>query len=165
MTRLTTMRALRLMAVAATATVLAACGSNDPGEDDTVLEPGPAAGGSETADVELAGTTWALSQVETASGEAVAPEKDAYVTFTEDGQLEANSGCNGYGGEAVVEGDQVTLSMVVGTQIACEGATGDVDLAFGQVLRGEVTASVVDDALTLTNADGASLTFSAKSGE
>lgn len=161
MTRPTTMRVLRLLTVAAVAGVLAACGANDPG-DDTVLEPG-SPGGSDS-DVELIGTTWTLNEASTASGEATTPEKDAYVEFTEDGRVEGNSGCNGYGGDAEIDGDQITLGPIVGTMRACDGATGAVDQAFGTVLQGTITASVSGDALTLTNADGATLTFTAADG-
>lgn len=161
MMRPTIMRALRILAVAATAALLTACGSNDP-DDDTVLEPGPAAGGEGASGTPLVGTTWTLDQVTTSSGET-APEKDAQVAITEEGKLAANSGCNSYGGDAEVDGDQITLGSIIGTLRACEGATGDVDRAFGTVLQGTITAEVTGDVLTLTNADGDSLTFTASS--
>lgn len=165
MTRPTTMKPLRFLAVAATAGLLAACGSGDPG-DETVLEPGPATDGSgSSSDVELVGTTWDLNEVVTASGDTTAPEQEAHLEFTDDGRVEGNSGCNGYGGDAEIEGDQIKLGPVIGTMKACSGTTGEVDQAFATVLQGTITASVAGDALTLTNADGASLTFSATDGD
>ena len=165
MRRPNTMRALRLLAVAATAGVLAACGSSDSG-DESVLEPGPPDGTDDTSEPrDIVGTTWALNEATTKSGDSITPGEDAYVEFTEDGQLSANSGCNGYGGNVTVEGNLITLGEVIGTQRACSGATGEVDKAFSQVLQGSLTAKVSGDSMTLEAADGGSLTFTAGSGE
>ncbi|HSL44227.1 MAG TPA: META domain-containing protein, partial [Anaerolineales bacterium] len=37
------------------------------------------------------------------------PDTEAGIAFNEDGTLAGNSGCNGYGGNYTVEGDQITF--------------------------------------------------------
>jgi heat shock protein HslJ len=76
---------------------------------------------------------------------------DAELTFNEDGTVAGNSGCNGFGGNYTVEGDQVTFSEIVSTLIACEEPLMSQEEAVFQVLTGTATHTIEGSTLTLTS--------------
>jgi heat shock protein HslJ len=75
------------------------------------------------------------------------------MTFSEDGTVTGNSGCNGFGGNYTVEGDQITFSEVVSTLIACEDARMAQEDAVLTVVSGTATYRIEGSTLTLTNND------------
>jgi heat shock protein HslJ len=78
---------------------------------------------------------------------------DAELTFNEDGTVVGSSGCNGFGGNYTVEGEQVTFSEIVSTLMACEEPLMSQEAAVLKVLTGTATYKIEGNTLTLTNND------------
>lgn len=157
--RLIDMRRLRLfVAAAASVAILAACGS---GDDDTTAVPEDDNGESSEAppDAPLLGTYWGLDGVDVADVTADPPPDTSAYVLIEEGNVEGQTGCNSFGGNAEVSEDNATVSFsqVIATKRGCSGDLGEMDQAMLSVLRGEVTAEVSGDTLTLTNAEGGTL--------
>lgn len=116
---------------------------------------------SEAADGALVGMTWQWVSTEQADGTVVeASDPGSYtLTFMDDGSVGAQFDCNSGGGAYTIEGSSLTFGPMVTTLMACPDASqADV---FGQQLA-EVTSYAVDgDTLTLTLADGGTMTFAA----
>lgn len=79
------------------------------------------------------------------------PDSGAQVIFNDDGTVGGNSGCNGFGGNYAVEGDQVTFSEIVSTLMACEDARMAQEDAVYQVLSGTSSFKIEGNTLTLEN--------------
>jgi heat shock protein HslJ len=79
------------------------------------------------------------------------PDAEAGITFNEDGTLTGKSGCNGFGGNYTVEGDQVTFSEIVSTLIACDEPLMSQENIVHQVLTDTSTLKIEGNTLTLTN--------------
>jgi len=97
--------------------------------------------------------TWNLISFEPAASQ-IPPVADsgALITFNEDGTVEGNSGCNGFGGEYTVDGDQITFGQITSTLMLCE-LRMDQEAAVYQVLTGTATYRTEGNTLTLTNND------------
>jgi len=89
-----------------------------------------------------------------------APDSQASITFNDDGTLNGNSGCNGFGGEYSVEGDQVRFSELVSTLMACEEPLMTQEGTVFQVLNDTASYQIDGDTLTITK-DGTALVFTA----
>lgn len=100
-------------------------------------------------DLGLVGPTWVLTSI--ISGDAVSSVPDgviASLTFTDDGSVDVQPGCNSGGGTYTVEGDRIGFGPIALTKMACAGAAGDVEADVLAVLSaGEVTFNI--DAATL----------------
>jgi len=80
-------------------------------------------------------------------------DTEAGLTFNGDGTVAGNSGCNGFGGNYTVEGDQVTFSEIVSTLMACEDPRMTQEEAVFKVLTDTATYKIDGNTLTLTNND------------
>jgi putative lipoprotein len=83
----------------------------------------------------------------------VVADAEAGLTFNEDGTVTGNSGCNGFGGDYTVEGDQVTFGQVASTLMACDDARMAQEDAVHKVLTETATYQIAGDTLTITNND------------
>jgi len=73
-----------------------------------------------------------------------------------DGPMSGNVGCNGFGGEYVIDGDKITFSPIESTLMFCEGPVGGQELAVLSVLQESATFVMEGNILTITSADGSS---------
>lgn len=89
-----------------------------------------------------------------------APDSQASITFNEDGTVSGNSGCNGFGGEYSVDGDQVKFTELVSTLIACEEPLMTQEGTVFKVLNDTASYTIDGDTLTITK-DGSALVFTA----
>ena len=92
----------------------------------------------------------------TAYGPAESPtpvvaDVEARLTYNEDGTLTGNSGCNGFGGNYTVEGDQITFSEINSTLMACDDPRMEQEDAVHQVLTDTASFKIEGNTLTLTN--------------
>ena len=101
----------------------------------------------------LTGTWRLVSYGSPANPTPAAPEVDTSITFTEDGKVEGNVGCNGFGGDYTVEGNTITFGPIVSTLMFCEGPVGDQETTTLNVLFETVSFVMEGDALTITSAD------------
>ena len=90
----------------------------------------------------------------------VAADSQASIVFNEDGTITGNSGCNGFGGEYSVDGDQVTFSGLVSTLMACADPLMSQEGAVFQVLNGTASYEIDGDTMTITN-NATALVFAA----
>ena len=115
-----------------------------------VLMLAACAGGS-SASVE--GQWKLVSYGPAASQTPAAPDVETSIEF-KDGQLNGNVGCNGFGGEYSIKGDQMEFGPVMSTMMYCEEIA---EQESGTLAVFQETASFVldGDTLTITSADGA----------
>jgi heat shock protein HslJ len=110
-------------------------------EDREVAEP----------DLPLTETTWTLDSL--ISGDAVSSIPDgasATLTFTDDGHLQVDTGCNTGGGRYEVTDGTMRITELFTTLRGCHGALADVEAAVLAVLSvGEIGWSVDASSLTL----------------
>ena len=114
-------------------------------------------------DQPLVGPTWSLaSLISSETVSSVPIGITATLVFAADGTLSMNDGCNSGGGRYVVDGDTIRFSDVVLTEMACAGATGQVEQAVLAVIgsQGAVTFAIDASSLTFT-AGAAGLQFTA----
>lgn len=78
---------------------------------------------------------------------------DAGLTFSQDGKVSGNSGCNGLGGDYSVKGNEITFGEFVSTLMACEDPIMKQEDAAHRVLTGTATYEIEGDTLTITNKD------------
>lgn len=86
-----------------------------------------------------------------------AADVDAFIEFGADGQLSGNVGCNGFGGEYEVNGNEITFGSIVATEMFCEGPVGEQERSTFSVLSESATFEFDSDMLTITSADGNSV--------
>ncbi|WP_162606583.1 META domain-containing protein [Jiangella asiatica] len=142
--------------------LIAACGSNDSDDGTTAVPEDGGSGGSSEPAVSIVSSRWVLSQLETADA-SLQPsgESEAWFEIGENGDVTGSTGCNGFSGAAEVSDSSITFQPLISTRRGCSGELGDIDNAMLGVLRGEVTAEVSGDVLTITNAEGGTLTLQA----
>jgi heat shock protein HslJ len=107
--------------------------------------------GTDEPSASLIGSWNLTSYGPTGSPVAVVEDSEAGLTFNEDGTIAGTSGCNGFGGNYTVEGDQVTFSEVVSTLIACEEPLMSQEEAVLRVLTNTASYAVEGNTITLTN--------------
>jgi heat shock protein HslJ len=157
------MRRLGTLAAVAGIAMLAACGSSDSG-DDTTAVPGDSSesDGSTEPAVPVVGSRWVLDEV-TAQGATVErpADADAYFQIDENGDVTGSTGCNGFSGSAEVSDSSISFAPLISTRRGCSGELGKIDSSMLQVLNGDVTVEVSGDVLTVTNAEGDTLSLTA----
>jgi heat shock protein HslJ len=116
-------------------------------------------------DQPLVGPTWLLTSIIT-GGDAVSSIPDsvaATLFFNADGTVDVHFGCNSGGGKYTVDGDSITFSDLIQTEMACQGAGAQVEAAMGAVLTsGALTFTIDAGSLTLTAANTNGLQFIAQ---
>ncbi len=109
-------------------------------QDSRVAEP----------DLPLTGTTWTVDSL--ISGDAVSSVPDgaeATFTFTDDGRVEVNTGCNQGSGRFEVTNGSLRFVDVAVTEMACEGPGGQLEAAVLPLLGADEVSWAID-AGTLT---------------
>ncbi|MFI0512997.1 META domain-containing protein [Streptomyces sp. WSLK1-5] len=169
MKRTTRVKCAALAAVGTT--LLAACGSESGTGSDSVTDGAKVTGAGALTDVE-----W-LPQKVIADGKEYALPKnagDAHITFesgTADpevggGDSGGSVGCNSIGADAEIDGDTVRITDLTQTLMGCPDPIGAFETRFTSVFEGTHKAEVSERdgirTLTLTRADGDSITFREK---
>ncbi|MFF8960445.1 META domain-containing protein [Streptomyces sp. NPDC014894] len=101
----------------------------------------------------LIGTTWTVNSL--LDGDVATPmpagtAKGARFTFTKDGKVRGNLGCNSFTAPAKITGSKITLGRVAATRMMCAGTAGQVEAHLLKVLDQEVTYNLLHRGLTLT---------------
>lgn len=98
--------------------------------------------------------SWKLTATGPANSPTPAvPGTEAGITFNNDGTVSGNSGCNGFGGNYKVEGDQVTFDQITSTLMACDEPRMTQEEAVHRVLTDTATYKIQGNTMTLTNND------------
>lgn len=108
----------------------------------------------------LVGTAWTLTTIggegDTVSSTVAGTE--VTLTLGDDGTYGGSGGCNTYGGDYGVEGDELRLGPARATKMACPGeGVMEQEQRFLAALARVATFSVEGGSLTLSDADGALL--------
>ncbi|MEA2676531.1 MAG: hypothetical protein QOJ81_672 [Chloroflexota bacterium] len=116
-------------------------------------------------DQPLVGPVWVLNSI-IVGGDAVSSVPagvTATMTFNANGTVDINFGCNSGGGQYALDGDSITFSELIQTEMACAGAAGQVESAVISVLTDDALTFTVDaGSLTLTAANSNGLQFIAQ---
>jgi len=111
-----------------------------------------ACGGS---DVDLTTQTWMLVE---AGGTPAVPEAIATATFSADGALGGNTGCNGFNTSYEVDGSSLTVSpAIAATRRLCEPPLMVQEAAVFAALTGTTEFAISGSDLTLLDSAGATL--------
>lgn len=106
---------------------------------------------------DLSGDWGLVSYGDAVSPTPALPGVDTSFTF-ENGQMSGNVGCNGFGGEYDLRGEQITFKGIMSTMMFCE-ATSAQEQGVLSVFSDNVPQQIQvnGDSLTITSADGASV--------
>jgi heat shock protein HslJ len=139
--------------------LMSGCNERAPDPAD-VMAPPTEISASVEAGTRLAGTQWEVNSVE---GVAL-PEtmRRPYLRFDAEGtRLSGFSGVNRLSGSYTELGDQIRLGNLAGTKMAGSPEAMAFEIAFMQMLRGEIAWKIADDRLTLTPDNGLSIELAA----
>ena len=128
----------------------------DNGTTRIVLEDREAA----DPDRPLRGTKWVVDTiVEGDAASSVPPGVEAWVTFEDGKRFSGNTGCNGMGGNSVVDegASTITFSEVISTKMACDDDRMRVERAVTETLDGKVAYQIDADSLRLDHPAGRGL--------
>ena len=119
---------------------------------------GGGAGASATAPLtnpDLVGTEWILGDLPGQVLEDVRPT----ISFSGDGTVEGNAGCNTFSGSYTVDGSNLTFGPLTSTRMACEGAKGTLETAFLGAIQATTTYEITDAGELKLTSGAATLTF------
>jgi heat shock protein HslJ len=74
---------------------------------------------------------------------------EAGLTFNEDGTITGTSGCNEFGGNYMVDGNEIDLDEIVSTLMLCDAPVMDQEEAMHQVLAEKVAFQIEGNTLTI----------------
>ncbi len=106
---------------------------------------------------DLAGTSWTLSAINGAA--PIASERPAGIEFNDAGRIAGSSGCNRMMGGYTVDGATLTVGQLAGTMMACPEPLMQQEQTFLTILGAAASYAIADDTLTITSADGSTLSF------
>lgn len=107
----------------------------------------------------LVGTNWQLTSLGAA---AAADGVKSTLTIAEDGNVNGNGGCNGFGGTVKIDGSALAFSQMRSTMMACEDAAMKQEHGLHMALEATKSYKIEGEKLSLLDAGGAPVaTFSA----
>lgn len=104
----------------------------------------------------LTNTKWELIEL---PGSTLPINAKATLNFADSLKLSGKSFCNGYGGQAKIADNKITLKNVFGTKMFCQ-ETDAAERAYLSALNETNTAKIVDNKLYLLNGEQTLLVFS-----
>ena len=105
----------------------------------------------------LRGTKWVVDTIVDGDAASSVPAGvEAYLTFEDDKRFRGNTGCNGMGGNSVVNEAKstITFSEVITTKMACDDDRMRVERAVLATLDGDVAYQIDADVLRLDGPGG-----------
>lgn len=112
-------------------------------------------------DRKLTGTKWTVDTLIQGDAASSIPQgAEAHLTFTEDGKVTGNTGCNQLTGSAKQSGNKIVFTAIATTKMLCPGAANELEKAVLAVLDGEVTMKIDANRLDLKHPSGKGLQLS-----
>jgi heat shock protein HslJ len=106
---------------------------------------------------------WTLISYGDASNPTPAlPDVETSINFNEDGTFGGNVGCNSFGSDYKVDGEQITFGSIVSTMMFCEGISDQESAVLAILTDKTVSFTLNGNQLTLTSTDGASVVVLAR---
>lgn len=105
----------------------------------------------------LVGTTWtvnSLQKLDMVESLPAGTEKNAHLTFAEDGTVSGNLGCNDFNAKVKVSGAQLTFGAVSSTRKMCAGTAGQVEAHLLKAMAGKATYEVHQRGLFVQGPEG-----------
>ena len=100
----------------------------------------------------LTGTSW---RAEIIMGRPVIDASASTITFEIDGRVHGRGGCNRYFGSSTIDGEQVSLSALGSTKMACAPALMDQEARFFEALESAERWGLDEHGLLLIHSAGA----------
>lgn len=124
------------------------------------LSPSAAGGGAASASApltnpDLVGTEWILGDL---PGQVLADVRPT-ISFSGDGTVTGNAGCNTFNGTYTADGSNLTFGPLASTKIACEGAKGTLETAFLGAVQATTAYEITDAGELKLTAGATTLTF------
>ena len=105
----------------------------------------------------VAGEWMLISYGEASNPTPAVPNVETSITFDEKGQFGGNVGCNSFGADYKVDGDQIIFGPIISTMMFCD-ATSPQESAVLNILSDKTVKYQIDgEQLTITSSDGASV--------
>jgi heat shock protein HslJ len=115
-------------------------------------------------DAPIEDTLWTLDGISDGNTASSVPAGVTASILIQDGRADVKFGCNTGGGSVEVSDTALTFGPLMMTMMLCEGPSGQVETVMSTVLQGEVPYTIDGTILTLSGADGTTLTFTATEG-
>jgi heat shock protein HslJ len=107
-------------------------------------------------DASLTGEWKLVSYGDATNPASAIADVDTSISFNE-GQFGGNVGCNSFGGDYAISGDQVTIGSVISTMMFCEETSAQESAVIGILSDKTMTMSMSGSQLTLISEDGSSV--------
>jgi heat shock protein HslJ len=113
-------------------------------------------------DQALTSVKWTVDTLVTGEVASSVPQGgEAHLTFSGDGKVTGNTGCNQLNGEAKQDGDKIVFGAIGTTKMLCQGDAGELEKQVLAVLQGPVTMKIDAKRLILTHPSGKGLQLTA----
>jgi len=106
-------------------------------------------------DPDLIGTEWILGDL---PGQVLADVRPT-ISFSGDGTVSGNAGCNTFSGTYTADGSTLTFGPLATTRMACEGAKGTLETAYVAALQATTAYELTDAGELKLTAGPTTLTF------
>ena len=142
-------------AIALVALGAAACTSAASPSPSAAGGGGAASATAPLTNPDLVGTEWILGDL---PGQVLADVRPT-ISFSGDGTVEGNAGCNTFSGSYTVDGSNLTFGPLTSTRMACEGAKGTLETAFLGAIQATTTYEITDAGELKLTSGATTLTF------
>ena len=117
---------------------------------------------SRAAPASVTGQWTLVSYGDASSPTPAVPDVETSISFDEKGQFGGNVGCNSFGSEYKVDGDQIIFGSIVSTMMFCDATSSQESAVLSTLSNQSVKYQVEGKQLTITSSDGASVVVLAK---
>lgn len=138
---------------------LAACGTESGSGSGS--RSGSAGDSGTVQTTSVTDVRWSVDSVTVGGKRSEAPE-GAHVEIDGKGRASGSYGCNRFTAQARLDGDTLTVGPGTTTEMGCEQDIQRFEALMSRALSGKLTASVVKRTLTLTTAEGDTITLTAR---
>jgi heat shock protein HslJ len=107
--------------------------------------------------ISLQGEWRLVSYGDAANPTPALPNVDTSISFDEKGQFGGNVGCNSFGGDYQVNGNQVTIASIISTMMFCTETSDQETAVLGILSDKTLKMSMNSNQLTLTTGDSLSV--------
>ena len=106
---------------------------------------------------------WTLvSYGDASSPTPAAPDVETSINFDEKDKFSGNVGCNSFGSEYTVDGDQIVFGSIVSTMMFCDATSAQESAVLSILSDQSVKYQINGEQLTITASDGDSVVVLAK---
>ena len=144
-----------IVAIALVALGAAACTAAASPSQSAAGGGGAASATAPLTNPDLVGTEWVLGDL---PGQVLADVRPT-ISFSGDGTVTGNAGCNTFNGTYTVDGSNLTFGPLASTKMACEGAKGTLETAFLGAVQATTAYEITDAGELKLTAGATTLTF------